>query len=87
MHDGRWAEVVHPAHLPPALHFQWVSEPKVGKNRMHLDLVVDDLPAEVARMTGLGATVLTPEHEDQGCRLAVLADPQGNEFCLVHPPA
>jgi predicted enzyme related to lactoylglutathione lyase len=71
----------------PDLLLQQVPEPKTGKNRMHLDLQVPDVATEVDRLTALGATVIEPEHNDAGFRLAVLADPQGNEFCLVTAPA
>lgn len=62
----------------PRIICQLVPERKVAKNRMHLDLRADDLAAEVARLTALGATVLA----DYG-DLITLADPQGNEFCVV----
>ncbi len=62
----------------PRLIFQLVPESKVVKNRLHLDLSADDPAAEIARLTALGATVVA-EHE----RLTTLADPDGNEFCLL----
>ncbi len=53
-------------------------EGKVAKNRQHFDLrVMGDLDEERARLVGLGATV-THEGDD----LIVMADPEGNEFCL-----
>ena len=56
-------------------------EPKVGKNRLHLDLRAEgDLDAEVERLVALGAT-----HADIGqgdVAWVVLADPGGNEFCV-----
>lgn len=61
----------------PRLWFQRVPEPKVVKNRMHLDLLTVDVKAEIARLTELGAKVV--ERHDQ---LTILADPEGNEFCL-----
>jgi hypothetical protein len=61
----------------PRLYFQLVPEGKVAKNRLHLDLRTDDLEAEVARLVGLGARVLTASE-----RHRVLADPEGNEFCV-----
>jgi hypothetical protein len=81
-HDGRWAEVVHPAGRGPALHFQLVSEPKVVKNRVHLDLQADDRAAEVRRLAMLGARELRTVAED-GDTWTVMADPDGNEFCIV----
>jgi hypothetical protein len=63
----------------PRLWFQRVPEAKVVKNRVHLDLRVDDLDAEVARLIGLGAQVLYPERDG----LVVMADVEGNEFCVA----
>jgi hypothetical protein len=61
----------------PRLFFQLVPESKVVKNRLHLDLSADDPTAEIARLTELGATVLA-----ERSRWTVLADPDGNEFCV-----
>ena len=57
------------------------------KNRAHLDVGVDDVPKAVAAIVAIGGTVLKmpavfPEH-DQEVEWAVMADPFGNEFCLV----
>jgi len=62
----------------PRIFFQLVPESKTVKNRMHLDLRADDPARELQRLTGLGATV-TERHE----RWIQLADPEGNEFCLI----
>jgi len=70
--------LVEPADGGPRLWFQRVPEGKVVKNRVHLDLLATDLDDEVGRLTGLGATVLG-RHADH----VVLADPEGNEFCLA----
>ncbi len=66
---------------------QRTADTKQSKNRLHLDLRTRDLDAEVKRVTTLGATVLTsaPITED-GWRWHVLADPDGNEFCVLQPP-
>jgi hypothetical protein len=61
----------------PRLCFQRVPEPRPGKNRLHLDVNVED-QAEVDAFVRLGATVIA-EHEGW----VVLADPEGNEFCAV----
>jgi predicted enzyme related to lactoylglutathione lyase len=63
------------------LGLQRVPEPKSGKNRTHIDLHTDDRAAQVRRLVGLGATVLD-EHELPGFAWTVLADPDGNEFCV-----
>ena len=60
---------------------QKVDEPKSSKNRVHLDLHTDDRPAEVERLVDLGATVLG-EQAVPGLAWTVLADPEGNEFCV-----
>ncbi len=65
---------------------QRVPDAKVGKNRVHLDLRTADMEAEVARVLALGARQLTerPLVEDGLC-WHVLADPDGNEFCVLQP--
>lgn len=65
------------------LAFGRVAEVKAGKNRVHLDFAADDRPAEVARLQRLGATVLA-EHEVPGLAWTVLADADGNEFCVAN---
>jgi predicted enzyme related to lactoylglutathione lyase len=67
----------------PGLLFEPVSESKSGKNRLHLDFRPDDQQAEVARLLSLGA-----RHADVGQgqqSWVVLADPEGNEFCVLSP--
>jgi predicted enzyme related to lactoylglutathione lyase len=65
---------------------QRVTDVKGQKNRLHFDLRTPDLEAEVARVTGLGAALLTaqPVAED-GFLWHILADPDGNEFCVLQP--
>jgi hypothetical protein len=66
--------------VEPRLCFQLVPESKVVKNRVHLDLRCDDLKAETARLVSLGARVLSTT--GPSANWVVLADPEGNEFCL-----
>jgi hypothetical protein len=61
----------------PRFWFTRVPEPKAGKNRVHVDLRADDRSAEVARLAGLGASVLAAFDA-----WTMLADPEGNEFCV-----
>ncbi|MQY06188.1 VOC family protein [Actinomadura macrotermitis] len=68
------------------LLLQRVPEPKIGKNRMHLDMRVTDMDAELRRVTALGARVLRGPFVDNGWPTTVLADPEGNEFCLIVEP-
>jgi predicted enzyme related to lactoylglutathione lyase len=66
---------------------QRVPDVKGQKNRLHLDLRTPDLDAEVRRVTGLGATLLTSEPvTEDGWSWHILADPDGNEFCVLQPP-
>ena len=67
--------------------FQAVPEQKAGKNRIHLDLTstsIDDQKETVERLVELGA-----RHIDVGQGPdddhVVLADPEGNEFCVIEP--
>ncbi|MET9515853.1 VOC family protein [Streptomyces sp. NPDC002994] len=62
------------------LSLQLVPEPRVGKNRLHLDLSTDDLAGQVDRISELGATVVRRFDEDGWL---VLADTDGNQFCVV----
>jgi catechol 2,3-dioxygenase-like lactoylglutathione lyase family enzyme len=66
----------------PRLYFTTVPEPKQVKNRVHLDLNPPDhgQQAELARLAGLGARVTGGQ--PPGAGWVVLADPEGNEFCL-----
>jgi predicted enzyme related to lactoylglutathione lyase len=68
------------------LLLQQVGESKQGKNRVHLDLRTEDLDAEVRRVTELGAVQLTSEPiSENGLSWHVMADPDGNEFCVLQP--
>jgi catechol 2,3-dioxygenase-like lactoylglutathione lyase family enzyme len=63
------------------LLFQPVPEGRVGKNRLHCDLVADDRDAEMSRLVELGATPVE-ERSDSLFTWWVLTDPEGNVFCL-----
>ena len=68
--------------VSPDLLFLRVPEPKTVKNRLHLDLRPVDQAAEVARLEALGAHRVDVGHGgDQ--TWVVLADPDGNEFCVL----
>jgi predicted enzyme related to lactoylglutathione lyase len=66
----------------PGLVFVPVPEDKTVKNRLHIDLKPDDRDAEVERIVALGATRV---EVGQGPEVSwvVLADPEGNEFCVL----
>jgi len=84
--EAPYARLSDPAGRWPDLLLQQVPEPRNGKNRMHLDLQVRDVAGEVDRLVAAGASVLAPAHDDDGFLTAILADPQGNEFCVIRPP-
>jgi hypothetical protein len=65
----------------PPLLFQKVPEPKVVKNRVHLDFRADVMADEVERLRGLGAA-LVAERSLGDLRWTVMTDPEGNEFCV-----
>ncbi|GAA2742354.1 VOC family protein [Kitasatospora cinereorecta] len=68
----------------PVLYFNQVPEPKTVKNRLHLCLRPDDSrDQEVERLLGLGATLVADRRNPDGTGWAVLADPEGNEFCVL----
>lgn len=70
------------------LLLQRVEDPKPVKNRLHLDLRTRELEPEVARIRAAGAAVITDEPMAEfGFRWQILADPDGNELCVVEPPA
>jgi hypothetical protein len=70
----------------PGLIFVPVAETKTLKNRLHIDLapaVDDDQEAEVSRLESLGARRIDIGQGD--VTWVVLADPEGNEFCVLSP--
>ncbi|MEQ3550830.1 VOC family protein [Pseudonocardia nematodicida] len=86
-----WVRLRDPARERPGLSFQlepafappaWPARPGAPRMLLHLDLLVDDLGAEVDRAVRLGATVEAHQPQD-GVR--VLRDPHGHVFCLFLP--
>jgi hypothetical protein len=84
--------IIDPDGQGPRIFFQRVPEPKVVKNRVHLDVNVGagiadlvarraQVDAAVERLIGLGATRLRP-FEERGEYWVVMQDIEGNEFCL-----
>ncbi|MER7107609.1 VOC family protein [Streptomyces sp. NPDC000229] len=71
-------------HAMPGIVFLLVPERKTVKNRLHLDLAPDDQEAEVERIIGLGARRADVGQGDD-VTWVVLADPEGNEFCVLRP--
>jgi predicted enzyme related to lactoylglutathione lyase len=85
--SGQYQSLVPDGRQGIEVLLQRVGDDKLGKNRLHLDLRTKDLRAEVDRVVALGATRLTnqPVSED-GWSWHVLADPDGNEFCVLQAP-
>lgn len=81
--DAQFHALVSPGGGLHHLTLQRVDEPKTVKNRAHLDVFVDDLDSEFQRLVALGAQVLEEHNDEGGYRTSVLADPDGNEFCIV----
>jgi predicted enzyme related to lactoylglutathione lyase len=81
--DAKLAVLVPKAGTASPLLLQGVPEPKAGKNRMHLDIVVDDVEAEVCRLEALGARRIDDGVQSfGGTRWVVMSDPEQNEFCV-----
>jgi predicted enzyme related to lactoylglutathione lyase len=64
------------------LAFQKVPEEKTIKNRLHLDLTHEDPGALIEKVETLGGSRIA-DHEISGFHWTVLADPEGNEFCIT----
>ena len=67
------------------LAFQRVPEAKAVKNRLHLDVEVDDIEGATAAAEALGARRTGAVHHDTAGSFQVLLDPEGNEWCVVRP--
>jgi hypothetical protein len=76
--------VLDPEGDGPTIWFNRVPEPKVTKNRVHIDvnLTGED---EIERLVARGATVLRPLGAVPDEPWAIMADPEGNEFCAFPP--
>ena len=81
-HDECWIQRPDGGH--PLLFIE-VPEDKTLKNRLHLDLrpSAGTRDAEVDRLVGLGATVAADRRTPEGRGWVTLADPEGNEFCVL----
>ena len=79
--EGEAVEIRPTEDRLPGLIFLPVADPKTVKNRLHLDFRPDDRDREVARFLALGATRADIGQGRQ--QWVVLADPEGNEFCVL----
>ncbi len=76
-----WSHVQPPG--SGRLAFQPVPEGKPGKNRLHLDLEVDDIQAAAAEAERLGGLRVGGIVTDDKGSFQAMRDPEGNEFCFV----
>ncbi|MBV8194413.1 MAG: VOC family protein [Candidatus Dormibacteraeota bacterium] len=84
LHGPEEGEVwVDPGGDLPVILFLEVPEMKTVKNRVHLDLRPNDQAAEVERLKSLGAHEVDIGQGDVAW--VVMADPEGNEFCVLRP--
>jgi predicted enzyme related to lactoylglutathione lyase len=69
----------------PLVTFQRVPEVKSVKNRVHFDVTVEDVEAATVRIKDLGGSrESTEDFSEDGFSWRVMADPEGNEFCLIY---
>ncbi|MFI6432015.1 VOC family protein [Rhodococcus oryzae] len=78
-----WIELTPRHEHEPRINLQPVPEPKSGKVRIHLDVAVNDIHAAVERVIALDGRDTGERHEYPEGVVAVLTDPEGNEFCAV----
>jgi predicted enzyme related to lactoylglutathione lyase len=80
---GSYVLLVDETGVKPKLLLQRVPEAKAGKNRMHLDIETPAVDDEARRLVALGARrVEVAARSEHGTRWVVMADPEGNEFCV-----
>jgi predicted enzyme related to lactoylglutathione lyase len=79
--DGRFVFLAAGEH-GPGIGIQRVPESKVTKNRVHVDLEVDDLEESTRWVRQHGGSRVA-DHQAAGVHWRIMADPEGNEFCLV----
>lgn len=85
-HFGSYVVMRSDDHLP-MLGFQQVPDRTPGKNATHLDLRVPDLASAVTMLLACGATRVGQHSLPDGFVWEVLADPEGNQFCLLPLPS
>ena len=80
---GAYVALYPPSGGGPKLLLQRVDEPKAAKNRMHLDIEAPDIEAEALRLAALGAQRVSDDTcSEHGSTWILMADPEGNEFCI-----
>jgi predicted enzyme related to lactoylglutathione lyase len=80
---GNFVALVPDGRPGPKLLLQRVDEAKRVKNRMHIDIESPDIRSEAARLEAHGATRVQPDaRNEHGTTWILMADPEGNEFCV-----
>jgi catechol 2,3-dioxygenase-like lactoylglutathione lyase family enzyme len=79
--DTDWVVLVPPDRSGMQFALQLVTS--AGAKRHHLDLYADDQAAEIERLVGLGATIVEHWDYEDDADYVVLADPDGNPFCVI----
>ena len=80
--DVDWAILVSRSGIGQRISIKLVTSRPEERTRHHLDLYADDQTADVERLLGLGARQVAWRYEE-GADYVVLADPDGNRFCVV----
>lgn len=78
-----WVVLAAPDGRSPNVSLMRSSTPVQARPRVHLDLYADDQRAEVARLVDLGATEVAWDAYPPDADFVVLADPEGNRFCVI----
>jgi predicted enzyme related to lactoylglutathione lyase len=85
--EGRYV-ILNPTEDGFLMGFQQVPEVKSGKNRLHLDVLVDGMDEGTAKVEALGGRWIESDHTHDldGFLWRCMADPEGNEFCIYTMP-
>ncbi len=76
-----WVVLKDPSGTSPNISVNQKDRPLSKKIRLHLDLYTGDQKAEVERLLKIGAIIVRPQ--EKGHDYVILADPEGNHFCVV----
>ena len=81
--EDTWVVLVPDGEPGPQVALMLSHTPAQDHPRVHLDLYADDQAAEVARLIALGATEVHWDKRPADADYVILADPEGNRFCVV----
>lgn len=80
--NDSWVNLVDPKKKGVDVGLQPTKDAKADVNRLHIDLVTDDVEREVKRLEALGAKRAQWQWYAQGAKYVVMLDTEGNEFCV-----